>query len=164
VSDLASAELILAELKHLGIVLWVEGDRLRYKAPDGGLTPELRTRLGVEKPRLLRMLSTADGNQTSVRPPISPSATADPRPSHAQERLWFLEQLLPGDPTYNMPYAYRMRGALDVDALRRAVSQLVSRHEILRTELVEVDGAARARVADILSIYIPVIEVDGATA
>ncbi|ARZ72276.1 hypothetical protein SMD11_6700 [Streptomyces albireticuli] len=54
-------------------------------------------------------------------------------PSYQQEGLWFLHQLDPGSPVYNMPFALRLRGALDADALREAFRLLVARHEALRT-------------------------------
>src|SRR4051812_45927736 len=53
--------------------------------------------------------------------------------SFAQEGLWFLEQLQPGNTAYNLSAAYRLRGALDIDALRRALDEVVRRHESLRT-------------------------------
>ncbi|GIH19417.1 non-ribosomal peptide synthetase [Rugosimonospora africana] len=58
----------------------------------------------------------------------------------AQQRLWFLDRLAAGQPIYNVPIALRLRGALDADALRRAFAEIVARHEILRTALVERDG------------------------
>ena len=60
--------------------------------------------------------------------------------SPAQERLWFLDRLYPGRAAYNIPRAHRLRGSLDVDALRRACEFLATRHEILRTRYVERDG------------------------
>ncbi|MEM8961757.1 MAG: non-ribosomal peptide synthase/polyketide synthase, partial [Acidobacteriota bacterium] len=60
--------------------------------------------------------------------------------SSAQERLWFLDQLDPGNTAYNMPFGVRLRGRLDVDALQRAVTAVVERHEVLRTRFVAVDG------------------------
>jgi amino acid adenylation domain-containing protein len=63
-------------------------------------------------------------------------------PSFAQERMWFLDQLEPGDAFYNIPVALRLRGALDADVLGRAVDALVERHEVLRTVFVPgPDGA-----------------------
>src|SRR3954465_13674560 len=53
--------------------------------------------------------------------------------SFAQELLWLLDRATPGLTAYNVPRAIEIRGALDVDALRRALSDVVVRHEILRT-------------------------------
>ena len=156
---------LLAELKRLGIVLWAEGDRLRFKAPDGALTPALKARLQEEKPRLLRMLAAPDSRATtSELPPIVRTTGGEHQLSHAQERLWFLEQLLPGNPTYNMPYAYRLQGALDLEALRRAFTRILERHEILRTELFTLDGAAHGRVAPADGFDVPLIQITGTTA
>jgi amino acid adenylation domain-containing protein len=57
--------------------------------------------------------------------------------SFAQQRLWFLEQLEPGRAVYHVPLAVRARGPLDVDALERALTEIVRRHEGLRTVFVE---------------------------
>src|SRR5262249_28543469 len=62
--------------------------------------------------------------------------------SLAQERLWFLWCLDPAGNAYNVTGAWRLRGALDVAALRSAVKNLVARHEILRTRIEETDGQA----------------------
>src|SRR5690242_5853658 len=62
------------------------------------------------------------------------------RLSFAQERLWFLEQLLPGTPLYNMPLAFEVSGRLRLDALRRALDALVARHSSLRTRYGSEDG------------------------
>jgi hypothetical protein len=61
--------------------------------------------------------------------------------SFAQQRLWFLDRLLPGASTYNMPTAWRLQGPLDVAALTRSVAALVARHESLRTRMLLRDGA-----------------------
>ncbi len=59
--------------------------------------------------------------------------------SFAQQRLWFLDQLEPGRPFYNMALAFRLRGPLRTDALRRALEALIARHETLRTTFSMVD-------------------------
>ncbi|MGV9695832.1 amino acid adenylation domain-containing protein [Streptomyces sp. NPDC003470] len=61
-------------------------------------------------------------------------------PSFAQRRLWFLERLQPGLPAYLVPFAHRLCGPLDVDALRRAFSGVLERHEALRGRFHEDDG------------------------
>ncbi|WP_369185675.1 amino acid adenylation domain-containing protein [Streptomyces sp. Y1] len=60
--------------------------------------------------------------------------------SLSQQRLWFLEQLTPGNAAYNIPGAMRLHGALDLAAWRRSVQEIARRHEILRTTFEEVDG------------------------
>jgi hypothetical protein len=57
--------------------------------------------------------------------------------SFAQQRLWFLQQMEPGSPAYNMPHAVRLVGQLDVEALRRAFQAITARHEALRTTISE---------------------------
>jgi amino acid adenylation domain-containing protein/FkbH-like protein len=60
--------------------------------------------------------------------------------SFAQQRLWFLDQLEPNSPLYNVPTVVHMSGALNMEALRRALDEIVSRHETLRTRFVDVEG------------------------
>lgn len=60
--------------------------------------------------------------------------------SFGQEQLWFLDQLSPGETTYNVPNAYRLRGRLDFAALEGALNLLVARHEQLRVTFHAADG------------------------
>jgi amino acid adenylation domain-containing protein len=66
--------------------------------------------------------------------------------SFAQERLWFLHRLDPASVAYNMPLSFRLRGALDVEALRRSVAVVLQRHESLRTVFPATDGPPVQRV------------------
>ena len=84
-----------------------------------------------------RLLRASAGTEA---PPIRPAdrgddGTADLPLTFAQERLWFVDRLEPGSPVYHMPFQYLLRGALDTDALRRALDEVVRRHEMLRTSL-----------------------------
>ncbi|HEX6864210.1 MAG TPA: condensation domain-containing protein, partial [Thermoanaerobaculia bacterium] len=60
--------------------------------------------------------------------------------SFSQERLWFLDRLMPGVATYNLPTPFRLRGPLDPAVLARAFGEIVRRHEALRTRFAERDG------------------------
>jgi amino acid adenylation domain-containing protein len=60
--------------------------------------------------------------------------------SFAQQRLWFIDQLEPGNPVYNTPRAVRLRGTLNIPALERALTTLVRRHEALRTTFRDLHG------------------------
>ena len=64
--------------------------------------------------------------------------------SYAQQRLWFIHQLQGTSTEYNMPQALRLRGELDVPALERSLNAIVERHEVLRTQFVDEDGAPGA--------------------
>ncbi|MGZ3460106.1 MAG: condensation domain-containing protein, partial [Archangium sp.] len=67
-------------------------------------------------------------------PPLVPVPRTGRLPlSFAQQRLWFLDQLEPNNPAYNIPTAVRMEGTLDPNALERSFNELVRRHESLRT-------------------------------
>lgn len=68
--------------------------------------------------------------------------------SAAQRRLWFLEQLDPGSPLYNVPAAVRLRGPLDAERLQQALDVVAARHELLRSRLVEENDSAAWQVAD----------------
>lgn len=73
--------------------------------------------------------------------------TADHPLSFSQQRLWFLDRLLPGSAAYNIPVALRFTGTLDTAALERALREIVRRHAILRTTYHEVSGEPIQRVA-----------------
>ena len=60
--------------------------------------------------------------------------------SFSQQRLWFLEQLVPGSAAYNIPSAVRIHGSLDLEVWRRCCAEITRRHEALRTTFTEVDG------------------------
>ena len=79
-------------------------------------------------------------------------------PSYAQQRLWFLDQLAPGNPAYNIPAAVRLTGVLDGDLLARSLQSLVDRHENLRTNFVSPDGKPRMEIHD--TVDLPLERVD----
>jgi amino acid adenylation domain-containing protein len=119
------------------------------------VTSRVRSLLDVEVPlRVLFERPTAARFAESVAeilragaglsaPPLVP-VPRDGRPlpaSFAQQRLWFLHQLEPASVAYNLPAAVRLEGALDRAALRAALTEIVRRHEALRTRFGVADGA-----------------------
>jgi amino acid adenylation domain-containing protein len=79
--------------------------------------------------------------------------------SFSQQRLWFLDQLAPDEPTYNMPYATWLDGPLDADALQRAMDGLAARQAVLRTRIVALDGVPEQLVSDTGTVPIERIEL-----
>ncbi len=76
--------------------------------------------------------------------------------SFQQERLWFFHQLEPGSVAYNQSLGLRLEGPLDVGALRRAVSEIVARHESLRTAFPARDGRPYQRISPPAPVDLPV--------
>ena len=81
--------------------------------------------------------------------------------SLAQQRLWFLDQLHPGNPAYNVPFALRLQGNLNRGALELSLRELVQRHEILRTRFETDAGHPVQVVAADSAIEIPLIDLTG---
>ncbi|HST59700.1 MAG TPA: amino acid adenylation domain-containing protein, partial [Longimicrobium sp.] len=93
-------------------------------------------------------------------PPIVPLPRDGALPlSFAQQRLWFLDQLQPGSAAYNLPRAVRLTGALDGDVLGRALSEVVRRHEALRTRFPSQDGAPVQLVDPAVPVALPVTDL-----
>lgn len=246
----------LAYLQSLGISLWADGDNLRFNAPKGGLTPELRAELVERKVELLNILRPAvarpqptDSNGSAAHHPFTPPHTTTekvlaqvwsqllgreignthddffelggdsilatqlmsavwqrfqvtlplrdlfekPTLSHlaenidkapqtdqalqippllpilektdgralsfAQQRSWFLDQLTPQNPFYNMPKAMRLVGQLNAAALERTLNEIVRRHDTLRTTFASIDGKPVPYVVSTLTLPLPLVDL-----
>ncbi|MEM8930913.1 MAG: amino acid adenylation domain-containing protein, partial [Acidobacteriota bacterium] len=125
------------------------------------LISRLRERLGVELPvrdifersRLIDLADAVDAARTAGPiedddDPVLVTAIAEARRrgvlSFGQRRLWFLAQLEPDSTAYNMPLTVELHGAVDRQALDAALTEIVRRHEVLRTRFVD-DGAGEPR-------------------
>ncbi|NLR76425.1 non-ribosomal peptide synthetase [Leeia aquatica] len=138
-----------------GRVEVVDGN-LRLKAPKGALSADLLAELKQHKADLLAYLQAGVRDKTG-----SPELLVAPL-SAAQRQLWVLDQLAPGNPVYNNPLAFRLKGPLDRAALARAVRHVVQRHTILRSVFQlapsgEPQQQVQACPAELLTV------VDGAT-
>ena len=72
--------------------------------------------------------------------------------SFAQQRLWFLSQLEPHNPSYNLRQTLRLKGELDVNALEQTINHIIARHESLRTTFKTVDGQPVQIISDLHEI------------
>ncbi|MEX1830099.1 amino acid adenylation domain-containing protein [Luteibacter sp. CQ10] len=144
-----SIDRLVLGLRARDVRLWVENGELAVDAPRGALREEDISRLRTHKAEILAFLGRP--GQGVAPPPLVPSPGDGPAPlSLAQQRLWIVDQLAGprGAARYHVPSAVRMRGPLDVAALRSALDTLVERHEILRTTLSLVDGTPMQHVGD----------------
>jgi amino acid adenylation domain-containing protein len=114
------------------------------------------------------MLATVEQRYATVKSTVS-VATKNARPrltadtlapaSLAQQRFWVLEQLGQGGGAFNIPIRWLLKGELRPEVLERAFNELIRRHEILRTTLIQVEGKPMQRIAPALSIQVPIIDL-----
>lgn len=140
---------LLGRLRAVGVSLSVDGDSLKCSAPPGVLTAELRAELTEHKPEILAFLKSSINKVVSKDTVLGPADRTAPLPlSYAQQRLWFLCQLDPDSPVYNIPSAVTLTGELDIDALQRALAQIIRRNENLRTSFTQENGIPRVVISD----------------
>lgn len=121
-----------------------------------GIYRQLNVRLSLrrflENPTIAALAKIISESQTAAFEAITPAPIQPDYPlSHAQQRIWLESQIAQGG-NYNMPEALRLTETLDFSALDLALQTLVSRHEILRTAFVEINGEPRQRVLPELAI------------
>ncbi|MBD2103128.1 non-ribosomal peptide synthetase [Leptolyngbya sp. FACHB-261] len=150
----------LTYLRSLDVQILVEGERLRCNAPEGVLTPQLRAELGARKAEIIAFISNAsvDLNATSLSSKVDRRGKNLPL-SFAQQRLWFLNQLAPGNAFYNMPAAVRLTGLLNRSALAKTFSEIARRHESLRTTFALQAGQPIQVISDNWNVPLPVIDL-----
>ncbi|MGW3320344.1 condensation domain-containing protein, partial [Streptomyces fungicidicus] len=132
-------------------------------------TPDVRpgpvtTTGGTLTPAARRLLEQRLRGRSAAREtgpvPVRPRPERIPL-SAAQQRLYFLDRIDPGAPTYLLPAAWRLAGPLDVPALTAAVADLVARHEQLRVVFPEHEGVPHQRVLPPGDTVLDVTEVTG---
>ncbi|MET9201183.1 amino acid adenylation domain-containing protein, partial [Gordonia sp. NPDC003585] len=129
------------------------------------LASTLRRRLAVDV-SLTDVFASADladlaeriaAQGPSLDGPVDQDRPRQPRPdvlplSHAQTRLWFVNRMEPGSPTYNMPGAVRFRSGVDIAAMSAALMDLLARHEPLRTRFPSRDGEPIQEILDVADV------------
>ncbi|MCP4656849.1 MAG: AMP-binding protein, partial [bacterium] len=141
------------------------------------MSSRVRRTLGVELPlRVVFQVPTVAGLAGYVHaalrrdegleaPPIRPRERRETAPlSFAQQRLWFIDRFEPDSTLYSIPTHLRLEGRLEVTALRRAMGEIVRRHEMLRTFFDLDDGEPVQRILPGLELPLPVLELEGLPA
>lgn len=87
---------------------------------------------------------------------VTPGRAGGPPPlSYAQQQLWFVDRLTPGQAAYNVPVGLRLRGPIDVTVLREAFADVVARHEALRCSVSVVDDRPVSVIAAPAAVRLP---------
>jgi amino acid adenylation domain-containing protein len=84
-----------------------------------------------------------------------------PQLSFGQERLWFLDQLMPGSPVFNIPIAVRLSTPISLAVLEQSLNEIVRRHDALRTTFATIDGKPKPVITPNLNLTIPVVDLSG---
>jgi amino acid adenylation domain-containing protein len=131
----------LSHLRGLNVNVSAEGDRLRINAPAGVVTPEIQKELAARKAEIIHFLKEAAQASRLLPPPIQRAARNQNLPlSFAQMRLWLLDRIEPDTAAYNIQSNFILKGELNLAVFEQTLSEIVRRHEALRTCFVEVDG------------------------
>jgi len=116
--------------------------------------------LSLEQRALLEQRSTGGRDFNGREPGIPRIDGEGPRPtSFAQQRLLFLDQLEPGSPLYNISRAIRICGDLNVAALEQSLSEILRRHQTLRTTFVQADGGPLQVVGPATTLPLPLVDL-----
>ena len=151
----------LSYLNSLEIKLWLEEDKLKYQAPQGVMTAEIKQEIGTRKPEILAFLSReAQPSPNSPESVIIPVSRDEDLPlSFAQQRMWFLYQMDSQNPAYNECPAIRLTGNLNIDILEQSLNAIIQRHEILRTTFPMVEGKPIQKIAPFLKVNLLKVEL-----
>ncbi|MBV9788698.1 MAG: amino acid adenylation domain-containing protein, partial [Chloroflexi bacterium] len=128
------------------------------------LKAELSLRDLLETPTVAALaVKIAQARQAApelIPPPLVPVSHDAPLPlSFAQQRLWFLSQMDPSSPAYNIPNAMRIRGPLNIAALEHSLNTIVRRHEVLRTTFRAEGGNPVQVIHPTLTIPLPLVDL-----
>ena len=138
------------------------------------VTSRLRDALGVElsvrclfeAPTIAQLATQIEAQRSPSSQPAVDSQTIQPCGqdkslplSFAQQRLWFLDRLQPGNFSYNVPAAVRLAGSLNVAALLQSCNVIVRRHAALRTNFVLVEGSPVQVIASERNLALPLVDL-----
>ena len=141
--DAMAADRWKKHLKHdyLGEITWDLAERLGYQRS--------RPSKKFDKPAATKALS-------SIKPI---PRTGDLPLSFGQKRLWFLEQMAPGSPAYNIPLAIQIQGKLNPEVFEQSLNEIIRRHEVLRTNIQTIDGKPVLKIAPERMLKIKLIDL-----
>jgi len=139
-----SPEAIIETALGMEVVLFLKDGGLSYRTAAGTGVPEtLRDEIVANKAAIveyLRYLETQGRASEALPPIVRRERASDAQLSYGQQQLMLVDRLGGGSRQFNIQGVFRAEGALDVQALRRAVHRIAQRHEVLRTNIVELDG------------------------
>ncbi|MEO1375821.1 MAG: amino acid adenylation domain-containing protein, partial [Cyanobacteria bacterium J06635_10] len=126
----------LKDLSRQNVELWVEGDKLRYRAPKEALNSTILNQIKQHKTEIINLLGRDFYNSKTI--PLS----------YGQQGLWFLYKLAPSSAAYNIAFSVRISSHLNIPALERALQTLIARHPTLRSTFSQGDAEPFQKVRE----------------
>jgi len=150
----------LSYLNSLEIKLWLEAEKLKYQAPTGVMTTEIKQEIGNRKTEIIAFLKLAKISVHASESAITPVGRDGDLPlSFAQQRIWFLHQMDSQNPAYNESPTIRLTGSLNIEVLEQSLNAIIERHEILRTTFPMIDGKPIQKILPSLQINLLVVNL-----
>lgn len=137
----------------MGIELFLSDEgKLKARGMHGVINAEVKALVSSNKAELVAYLKKMQEFKAKERVVIG-RAKDRTQLSFAQQRLWIIDQLQSGSAEYNMPMAFEVSGELDISMVKRVLETIIERHEVLRSNYIDVDGIAK-------QVVHPISEVD----
>jgi len=151
----------LTQLQQEGINLWLEGESLRFSAPQGVMTDEIKSEIRNHKLEIIAFLQQENllNNHHQFITKIN-RESSELSLSFAQERLWFIDQFEGKTPFYNVHNILKLKGKLNINALEKAIKYLLKRQESLRTNFYQRQGKPYLKINELVDFSLPVINLD----
>lgn len=151
----------LGRIRGLGVTLRIDRGVVRCSAPKGILTQGLQEEIARRKTEIVAIIGQEEKSDPVPEPLLGPMSRPNRLPlSFAQQRLWFLNQLDPGNAAYTIAGRWLLSGALDIQALEAAIAELVRRHESLRTTFPSDNGEPVQRIGDPEPIKLRIVDLE----
>lgn len=151
VKNKAEMKRFIASLYQRGILISLVDGKLKTKAKPGAFTPDLIAEVKQNKDALITYLLEQEKESIPKIGRVEDRNSVYPL-SFAQHRLWFIDQLYPQSPLYNIPVVFEITGKFNPDVAQEAIQAVVDRHEIIRTVYVSLeDGSAGQRLSENLN-------------
>lgn len=138
---------LIEELFRQHVELWISGEELFYRDPQGVLTPELQTRLKHYEATIISYLRRSDDSALPFYPLSS-----------AQKWIWFLDEIAPHNAAHKIKFDARILSKVDVSVFRRALQALIDRHPALRTTYTTLDGEPVQQIHEHQEVFLDVID------
>lgn len=141
---------LLVNAQQQGVLLYVVDGKLKFVATRTELNPQLKAELTSHKQALIEHLSAAGIYSVELAECFATAQDGSQLQelSYAQQRMWFLNQLIGPNAVYNIPLQMRFGAALDVPALLAAVQQILQRHQVLRSRFISAQGQTWQQLHD----------------